>query len=507
MKFKEPAVGIDLGTTYSAIAYINESGRPETIVNDEGDLLTPSIILFDEDDVIVGKEALKAVSSDMAHIADCPKRQVGKVVYEKVIDGRRYPPEALQAWILRKLKVDAARQVGDFKDAVITVPAYFDEGRRKSTMDAGYIAGINVIDIINEPTAAAIAYGWKQGWLDKKGATQKPMNVLVYDLGGGTFDVTVMRIDGENFSAIATDGDVQLGGRDWDQRIVDSVAEDYIRKFGQDPREDPNTFGQLWRDSQDAKETLSARSKANVKCTFNDSTVNVTITRDQFEEMTVDLLERTSFTTRQALAAAKLEWPEIDRTLLVGGSTRMPQVRKMVEELSGKAPDTSISPDEAVALGAAIRSGILQDKYPDEAGVPKIKNVNSHSLGVVANNVKTKQQQVVTIIPRNTPLPVKAKRIFKTHRLGQESILAQVVEGESPSPDDCLRLGKCSIWDLPDDLPIGSEIEVLFKYEENGRLIVQVKVQGAKQPFRYQLERFNSLTDEQLESWREYICD
>ena len=507
MKSNEPAVGIDLGTTYSAIAHINETGRPETIVNAEGDLLTPSIILFDEDEVIVGKEALKAVSTDMEHIADCPKRQVGRVVYEKVIDGRRYPPEALQAWILRKLRVDAAQQVGEFNNAVITVPAYFDEGRRKSTMDAGYIAGINVIDIINEPTAAAVAYGLKQGWLDKKGATHEPINVLVYDLGGGTFDITVMRIDGADFTAIATDGDVQLGGRDWDQRIVDSVAEDFIRKFGQDPREDPNTFGQLWRDCKDAKETLSARSKATVKCTFKESTVNVTITREQFEEMTTDLLERTSFTTRQALAAADLEWKDIDRTLLVGGSTRMPQVRKMVEELSGKVPDTSISPDEAVALGAAIRSGILQEKYSQDAGVPKIKNVNSHSLGVVANNVKTKQQQVVTIIPRNTPLPVVAKRIFKTHRLGQESILAQVVEGESPSPDDCLRLGKCSIWDLPDDLPVGSEIEVLFKYKENGRLIVQVKVEGAKQPFRYQLERFNSLTDEQLESWREYICD
>jgi molecular chaperone DnaK len=507
MNSKEPAVGIDLGTTYSVIAYINETGRPETIVNEEGDLLTPSIVLFDEGEIIVGKEALKAVSTDMAHVADCPKRQVGRVVYEKVIDGRRYPPEALQAWILKKLCRDAARQVGEFSNVVVTVPAYFDEGRRKSTMDAGYIAGVNVIDIINEPTAAAIAYGWKQGWLDEKGSSHAPINVLVYDLGGGTFDVTVMRIEGERFTAIATDGDVQLGGRDWDQRIVDTVAEDYIRKFGQDPREDPNTFGQLWRDSQEAKETLSARSKATVRCTYNDCTVNVTITRDQFEELTTDLLERTSFTTRQVLAAAKLEWSDIDRTLLVGGSTRMPQVRALVKELSGKQPDTSISPDEAVALGAAIRSGILQKKYDANAGVPKIKNVNSHSLGVVANNVKTKQQQVAVIIPRNTPLPVVAKRIFKTHRTGQESILALIVEGESPSPDDCLRLGKCSIWDLPDDLPVGSEIEVLFKYEENGRLIVQVKVQGAKQPFRYQLERFNSLTDDQLNSWREFICD
>jgi molecular chaperone DnaK len=194
-------------------------------------------------------------------------------MFHKVIGGRQYPPEALEAWILNKLRMDAVRQIGDVEKVVITVPAYFDEVRRKATQDAGYIAGFEVLDIINEPTAAAVAFGFQQGYLNPDSNSGEPKKILVYDLGGGTFDCTVMEIGGTDFRAIATDGDVQLGGRDWDERLVDLVAEEFIRKFGVDPREDPNTHGRLWRECEDAKRTLSARSKANIACDFQGNAV------------------------------------------------------------------------------------------------------------------------------------------------------------------------------------------------------------------------------------------
>ena len=234
----EPAVGIDLGTTFSATACLDNTGRPQTLINAEGDKLTPSVVLFEGADVVVGKEAVKALATDAHQVAECAKRDLGNQFFHRPLGGRRYPPEALQAWILNKLRVDATRQIGSFSKAVVTVPAYFDEVRRKATMDAGYIAGFEVMDIINEPTAAAVAFGFQRGFMDPTNKSQERRKILVYDLGGGTFDVTVMEIGGRDFSALATDGDVMLGGKDWDQRLVDFVAEEFIRKFAVDPRED-----------------------------------------------------------------------------------------------------------------------------------------------------------------------------------------------------------------------------------------------------------------------------
>lgn len=504
---KNPAVGIDLGTTYSVIAHVNDVGRPETIPNSEGELLTPSVVLFDGEEVIVGREAVKARATELENIADCPKRQIGNQVYDKMFGDRRYPPEALQGWILNKLKRDAARVAGEFNSAVITVPAYFDEVRRKATQDSGFIGGLDVLDIINEPTAAAVAYGYQEGWIDLSGKILDPINVLVYDLGGGTFDVTVMEVGKDRFRTIATDGDMRLGGQDWDQRLIDHVAENFKNNFGIDPTEDPLSLGKLLRDCKEAKETLSSRSKAQIECSFGSSSLRTDVTREQFQDLTLDLLDRTDFTVRQTLKAASLKWTDIDKVLLVGGSTRMPAVREMLQSLSGKEPDTTLSPDEAVAHGAALRSAMLLNKESSAFRPAEIKNVNSHSLGVVANEVETGIQKVVVLIPRNTPLPVISRRVFKTHRKNQESILVQIVEGESSNPEDCSQLGRCAIWDLPDTLEVGTPIEVKFAYEENGRLKIKVKIGGStKKSFRYEIQRPNSLTQEQLDSWREYIC-
>src|SRR5689334_6680120 len=506
-KEPHPAIGIDLGTTFSVICKLDDMNCPQTLINAEGDKLTPSVVFFEGANVVVGKEAVKALATDAAAVAECAKRDLGNRFFHKSLEGRQYPPEALQAWVLNKLRIDAQRQIGPISKAVITVPAYFDEVRRKATMDAGYMAGLEVLDIINEPTAAAVAFGFQQGFMRPDQTTETRNKILVYDLGGGTFDVTVMEIGAKNFNALATDGDVMLGGKDWDQRLVDFVAEEFIRKFSVDPREEPNAHGRLWRECEDAKRTLSARTKANIACDYQGNAVRVEITRQQFQDMTKDLLDRTSFTTRQTLQAAGLEWSDVDRVLLVGGSSRMPAVLEMLRGLSGKEPDCSVSPDEAVAHGAALHAGLILAFHQGKSPSFNIRNVNSHSLGVVANDAKTKRPRNAILIPRNTPLPVVARRIFKTHKAAQKSILVQIVEGESLSPDDCSQLGRCSVRSLPADLPAQTPIEVRFRYEENGRLTVNVQVEGTTKQLQHELQRENSMTQEQLDHWRKQICD
>jgi molecular chaperone DnaK len=494
-----PAIGIDLGTTFSVICRLDDLGRPQTLINAEGDKITPSVVFFESDsNIVVGKEAVKAQATDAEQVAECAKRDLGNRFFNKPLTGRRYPPEAIQAWVLNKLRLDAQKQIGAFSKAVVTVPAYFDEVRRKATMDAGYMAGLDVLDIINEPTAAAVAFGFQQGFLRPEHAGDARRKILVYDLGGGTFDVTVMEIGGQDFNALATDGDVMLGGKDWDQRLVDFVAEAFIRKFGVDPRDDPNAHGRLWRDCEDAKRTLSARTKATISCDYQGHAVRLEVTRQQFEDMTRDLLDRTAFTTRQTLQAAGLTW--------VGGSSRMPAVVEMLRQLSGKEPDCSVSPDEAVAHGAALHAGLILSRHQGRSPSFRIRNVNSHSLGVVATDIKTRRPRNAILIPRNTPLPVVARRIFKTHKAGQRSILVQIVEGESLSPDDCSQIGKCSVRHLPPDLPMQTPIDVRFRYEENGRLTVTVCVEGTDKNLQHEITRENSLTQEQLDSWRQYIC-
>jgi molecular chaperone DnaK len=499
------AVGIDLGTTYSAVAYIDDTGRPITLVNAEGDLVTPSVVLFEGNQAVVGKEAIKAIATEAEHVAQCAKRELGDRAFHKPLQGRRFPPEALQAFVLNKLRQDASRHIGDFRKVVITVPAYFDEVRRKATQDAGYMAGFEVLDIINEPTAAAIAHGFLKGFLNRKGESNQPRKLLVYDLGGGTFDVTVMEIRGHEFMALATDGDVQLGGQDWDQRLVNYVAEQFQASCQLDPREDPNTAGRLWRECEDAKRTLSARSKVSISCDYKSQAVRVEVTREKFEDLTQDLLNRTQFTTKQTLQAAGLRWTDLDDVLLVGGSTRMPMVARMLRELTGKEPDASVAVDEAVAHGAALHASILLAKGRGETPLVEIRNVNSHSLGVVATDARTDRKRNAILIPRNTPLPVTAKRVFRTQKASQQSILVQIVEGESATPEDCSQIGKCVVRDLPPALPAQTPIEVRFAYQENGRLTVNVSVVGAGRDLKHEIARENSLTPEQLDAWRLYI--
>jgi len=503
------AVGIDLGTTFSAIAYLDDSGRPQTLVNAEGDKTTPSSVLFEGDDVIVGKEAIKAMATDMEFVAQCAKRELGETYFHQSIAGKKYPPEVILAWILKKLRRDAETQIGAITDAVVTVPAYFDEVRRRATQRAGHIAGLNVIDIINEPTAAAVAYGYQQGILqsDKEPTDSGPeaakSKILVYDLGGGTFDVTVMEIQGSKFVALATDGDVRLGGRDWDQRLVDFVAERFAEQHEMDPRQDKNALGRLLRECEDSKHTLSSRQKTHVAFDYKGQAIRVEITRELFESLTEDLLARTEFTTRETLKAAEISWDQLDRILLVGGSTRMPSVADLLKSISGISPDRSVSPDEAVAHGAALLAGMLLDANQSSSPMFEVLNVNSHSLGVVGMNPKTRKPQSAILIKRNSTLPIKTKRSFRTKKANQSSILVRVVEGESRDPDECSQMGKCIIRNLPENLPVNTQFDVIFEYEENGLLTVKVKLDDLE--MTQTVTRENELGPDDLVKWQKLV--
>ena len=503
---QEKAIGIDLGTTNSAAAWIDTSGRTAIIPNSEGELLTPSIVLFDDAEVVVGKEARSATAIHPDHVAQWVKRDMGSPAYSRPIRGKHLPPEVIQACILRKIRTDVTDAIGSDVKVVITVPAYFDEPRRKATADAGEMAGFSVLDIVNEPTAAALAFSEITGYLSPSGIGEE-ITVLVYDLGGGTFDATLLRLAPGDIRTLATDGDVQLGGHDWDLRLVDYAAESFSQTHGVDPRNDPASVNRLHSRVEEAKHTLSARGRAAIQVEHDGRSSEVPITRQQFEQMTADLLERTAYTTRQLIRAANLQWAQVSRVLLVGGSTRMPMVSQMLSEMTGIAPDHTVNPDEAVARGAAVYANhLLAEQFGEGKSDFRVINVNSHNLGVEGIEQETLRNINVVLIPRNTPLPAKFTERFITKSEGQHSIVVQVLEGESTLPGECTAIGRTVIRELPPGLPQGWPVEVTFEYATNGRLSVMAVVPGTHREQVLEIERDIGLSNEGISRWRRTVA-
>ena len=501
----QPPVGIDLGTTYSLIAYVDRMGRPITLRNTSGEILTPSAVVVDDEEVIVGREAVKGgvVSPDAS--AECFKRDMGAAAFHRKVHNHEVPPEVLSAFVLERLKKDAQRQIGPVRRAVITVPAFFDETRRRATQEAGRLAGLEVLDIINEPTAAAVAYGYSRGLFDpsRPEGSSWHERIMVYDLGGGTFDVTILEIDGRQFRALATDGDVHLGGLDFDERLVNYVAEQFLAAHGVDPRVDPQDAAQLWIDVQEAKHTLSVRSRATVVCYHAGIRMRIEVLRSQFEEMIGDLVERTETMASLALDHLGLAWSDINRVLLVGGSSRVPMIGEMLRRLTGKEPDRSQSPDEAVAHGAALYAGMLTG-HEGAAGRPvcELVNINSHSLGVVGIQPRTQVRTNAIVIPRNTPLPAQAMRGFTLARSDQRSVMVPVVEGESERPEECISLGQCVVRNLPPGMPQGTRIEVEYRYAANGRISVSARIPSVQHSAEVEIKRDEPRNLDDLELWR-----
>jgi molecular chaperone DnaK len=500
------ATGIDLGTTNSAMAWVDELGHSQMITNAEGERITPSVVFFSEAEVVVGKNARSAITAHPEMVAQWVKRDMGAPFYSHPIRGHYLPPEVIQACILRKLKTDLSHAVGPQSRTVITVPAYFDELRRKATADAGEMAGLNVLDIVNEPTAAALAFGEALGYLSPGAAPQQEMNIMVYDLGGGTFDVTLLRLSNGKVQTLATDGDVQLGGHDWDQRLVVYAAEQFHKTHKLDPRQDPAALNRLFQDAMEAKHTLSARSRAVIRVDFGGRSNETLVAREQFEEMSADLLERTSYTSRQLLAATGLAWKDVSKVLLVGGSTRMPMVPSMIQQLTGLVPERTVNPDEAVARGAALYAAHLLAKQ-EAAGRPTfhVTNVNAHSLGIEGIDTDTLRKKNVVLIPRNSPLPITYTERFATKSEGQRSIVIKVLEGESSLPGECIAIGRTVVRDLPAGLPKGWPVEVTFEYGANSRLTVHALVPGTQHQARLELERDVGLSGSGIQRWRDPV--
>lgn len=513
-------VGIDLGTTFSTIAHLNPEGVPVPLANDDGDVETPSLVLLAESGhVIVGPSRMRAAMEDPDHVVERVKREMGNVEYKRTFDGREITPEFLSALILKKLKQDASAKIGEVSNAVITVPYYFNDSRRKATQDAGRIAGLNVIDIINEPTAATLAYAWHRGELGSSSKQfDKPRTALVYDLGGGTFDVTLVRYTPTHFQVLGTDGDVHLGGIDWNDRLLDFVAEEFKSRHGSDPRDSRHTVQVLRNDCDLAKMALSTHADTTINCRHEGKTITVRISRKQFEEMTSDLLQRTIDTLMLVLDHGQTKAADLDAIVLVGGSTLMPVVAERIEAVTGIKPYRDLSPFTAVAQGAAIHAAILEAKFRGERSeiAEKVRKhlaaiqqeeVNSHGLGVAARHPRTGQLVNHVMIPRNSKLPVEVSQTFHTSQDRQERVSVKVMEGDAPDPAACSLIGNCRITNLPADLPKGSPIEVTYSFDQAGRIRVRARDKTGGREATIDIERRGGLDDRQIDGFTKLASD
>ncbi len=495
-------VGVDLGTTRSVIAHVDASGKPFSIPNSDGDVTTPSAVLFEDDCVSVGKEAIKAAAILPDQVARFAKREMGKDAYSHTCNGQTFPPEMIQSLILGRLRRDAEVKLGrKVQEAVITVPAYFDEPKRRSTMDAGLLAGLDVKAVINEPTAAAIAYGA----LNQQRAG-KPQTILVYDLGGGTFDVSIVQVRGSKIEVLATDGNAMLGGLDWDKCLSRWLDAQFALAHGVRPSETSQGEAFLWRESEDIKHSLTSRKRVDIRIAFDGHPLRSEITRDEFEEITAHLLDRTRFTVRKLVADAKLTWIEIDKIILVGGSTRMPQVHAMLRRESGIEPDASVSADEAVAHGAAIYANTLSAGGEEQDGAEsewEITDVNAHNLGVLGIDKSTGRRCNHVMIARNTPLPAAHATRFETIRDNQPSVAVEVIEGGDARGQHATRIGRCVIHDLPRNLPSGTPVDVLFRYDTDGLISVKASLPTVDQQASLRIDRACGLSNQDRTKMRD----
>lgn len=492
-------VGIDLGTTFSSLAILNSYGKAEIIPNSEGERITPSAIMFTpEGSIVVGTIAKNSAIAEPERVVEFIKRQMGSATYFFPHQNKDFSPVELAAMILKKLKQDAQIQLGDkLTDAVITVPAYFNDAQRQATLDAGKIAGFNVLKIINEPTAAALAYGCFE---------DRAKRVLVYDLGGGTFDVTLLDIKKGGIDVIATDGDHMLGGKDFDDRLMLHINSQFQRQYGKNLLEDLAVEQDLRQRAEAAKKALSQRSSTRVSINAYGHSFTAEISREIFEELTADLLARTEMLIESVFAAAKTNFNSLDEILLVGGSTRMPCVSNLIERISGKKPVQKINPDEAVSLGAALQCGILLAQKGEgyllntasgrALAATSISDVTSHSFGVMTYNTYKQKHENTIMIPKNTKIPAEKRERFYTVERG-DSVSLVVLQGEDLEVENCLTIGETEL-DFGVIRPQGYPVNISYRYDENMMIHATITDPATNRRAEIHIVQEGRLTDAQV---------
>lgn len=479
-------IGIDLGTTNSCVT-VMEGGEPVVIPNPEGNRTTPSVVAFKDGERLIGEVAKRQAITNPNTVQSI-KRHMGSN-YKVEIEGKEYTPQEISAIILQHLKSYAEDYIGEtVSKAVITVPAYFNDAQRQATRDAGIIAGLEVERIINEPTAAALAYG-----IDKEDVDQ---TILVYDLGGGTFDVSILDIGDGTFEVIATAGDNQLGGDDFDQKIIDYMVEQFRKEHGIDLSQDKMAMQRLKEAAEKAKIDLSGVTQAQISLPFITAGeagplhLELTLTRAKFEELSSDLVEKTMVPVRNALRDASLSAQDIDKVILVGGSTRIPAVQEAIKREIGKEPSKGVNPDEVVALGAAIQGGVLQGDVKDVV----LLDVTPLSLGI-----ETMGGVTTRLIERNTTIPTSASQIFSTAADNQTAVDIHVLQGEREMAADNKTLGRFQLTDIP-PAPRGvPQIEVTFDIDANGIVNVRAKDLGTNKEQSITIQASSGLTDEEID--------
>ena len=498
MAQQELGLGIDLGTTISLASVVDSSGRPQVVTNRAGKHLIPSAVYF-ETNVMVGDAALDLGLLDPEGLAEAFKRDIGKAHFSREIRGNQVPPEVLTAYLIRHLMKIVSERHGEINSAVITVPAYFDERKRTATQQAAKLAGLDIIEIINEPTSAAIALG-HQLLLKNDQPNTRPKELLVYDLGGGTFDVTLLEFSNQTFRAISTDGDIYLGGRDFDERIISIIAERFRDRHGVDPRMHLAEMQRLWKRAREIKHALSDRTEIPIEFEHDGMSISFNLSRSEFEESIEPLVDRSIATTRDVVEAAGKRFSDIDEILLVGGSSRIPMVVKKVEQLTGKKVKLTSNPDELIAHGAALYAATKKGGILDSSAQFDVVNVNAHSLGVRGTDAATKQKINKILIPRNTPLPASRVYTFVTSTDGQKNARVPLLEGESENPDYCNVLGECMVRIDP-PIPRGSVIKVICNYASNGTISVTAKLPQTNASAYVEIRRDSYSTIESLDIW------